>query len=74
MTVASPGADSQFQSFVGVRRGRQDRDREGGSFNRDPEADERQGVEKGREEGSLESWEHRQWDPGLGDSQFVPAG
>ena len=41
MTVASPGADSQFQSFVGVKRGRQDGDRGGRNFNRDTESEKR---------------------------------
>lgn len=70
MTVASPRADSQFQSFVGVKRGRQGRERGVGSFNRDTESKKHQGVEKGQEEGSRESWKRHQQDSGLGTPQL----
>lgn len=70
MTVASPTADSQFQSFVGVKRGRQGKERGVGSFNRDTESKKHQGVEKGQEEGSHESWKRHQQDSGLGAPQL----
>ena len=73
MTVASPRADSQFQSFVGVKRGRQGRERGVGSFNRDAESKKHQGVEKGQEEGSRESWKPHQQGSGLGVAQLRPA-
>lgn len=58
MTVASPWADSQFQSFVGVKRERQGREWGVGSFQWDTESEKHQGVEKGQEEGNPESWKH----------------
>lgn len=72
MTVASPGADSQFQSIVGVKRGRQGRERGVGS-NRDAESKKHQGAEKGQEEGGRESWKLHQQDSGLGVTQLRPA-
>lgn len=46
MTVASPGADSQLQSFVGVKERETRPGKRSRGFNRDPECAKQQGTGK----------------------------